>query len=378
MKKRVSELLGKLRGYINHLFYPTLFRHVFRQFLFIFISVDILVSVFFLGLRFLNMSSALLMGVSLGDLFLLTLFFMPPFFGMLFPLSLYISTYVAVSRMRSDREIVVLEGLGYRIKELYAPFFAISLAVFLFLTLNVLVFEPVSVRMAESRISKIMKSYKLSIKGDTFVDAFKGCVMYVGENDGGVLKNILIYRREAGRETIITAPKGVVKRKGGEYILHLERGHMEVSGSLGSLDVINFKEMLVGFSPSGRLSPKKLFTLKDKELDIVTLSRMIKKAEASKDAERVSELKAMLHLKISLVISALILPLIAFSVGSGRLMGVLSGVRGLFAFLVLFYGVFALFQSYGATMAASPAITSYIPDVILLFVGVSVFRRLKE
>ncbi len=379
VKTSLAKTFLRIRSRVSELYYPRLFHYVLKHFLLVFFIVSALVSSFFLGLRILGMSYALLVGVSLKELFVLSLLLLPSFFTVLFPLSVYISTYITVSRMRSDREIVVLEALGYRIRELFTPFFVASFFIFVFLLINILVFEPISTGVIKRKAERLMESYKLNIKGDTFIDAFKGCILYVAKNDGGKLTNIFLYRKEGGKVTIVTGKEGEVKRVKGDFVLVIENGTMEVSGErVGSLDFVVFNRMEAWFTPSEKFSPKKLFSIKDKELDIFSLARRAREAFSSGDVEESKALSTMLHFKISLVFSILIIPVIAFSVGSGRLFGAFSGIKGLIFFLISFYGLFAFFQEYGLTFGLPPFVSSYLPDLFMLVCGISIFKMVKE
>ncbi len=317
------------------------------------------------------MSSALLLGVSTGDLLFLTFIFLPSFITFLFPLSFYLSTYAVASRMAVDKEIIVLEGLGFKLKRLYIPFALLSILVITFLSINLFFIEPFFFKKAMGKVEKIWEKRGLFINKDTFVDIFKDSVLYIGGKDGGVFKDVFIQRKEEGREYIIIAEEGRLVNKGyGEYNMILKRGHMEIRGSNKGISIIGFDEMNMSFVISSKFLPKKLFMLKDKEMDILTLKRKINELK-SRDAERALTLEKIYYLKLSLVLSVIPLSLIGFCVGCGRTF--ISGLKGSLLFLVLFYGFFTLTHRIDTL-----PFLSFLPCAIFTVVGFLLFVFLKE
>ena len=354
-----------------------LYVYVFRHLLSLFITVNVLIFAFFMGLRILKMSYAILLGVPVETLIKISLLLLSPLSLTLFPISLYVTIYLVAARMREDKEVVLLETLGFRVKSLIIPFALFTTFVFLLMLLNLTLVEPSAFSMLKKEVGSISSSLKISFRKGSFLDLFREAVMYVGDEENGTLKDVFVNLKRGKKDIVISAAQGFLKSlPSGGYRFLLKDGHMEVKkGQV--LELVDFRTLGFKIKPSGLFSPKKLFTLKKKEMDIFSLIRAIRKARIKGDFEEVEDLENALYLKLSVVFSVVPLLFMGFSIGTGRLpWSFISGAKGLLIFLVLYYGSFSVFQGHKGHVPVW--FSCFLPNIVFLGVGLSLFLSLRE
>ena len=354
-----------------------LYTYIFRHLLSLFLTVNVLIFAFFMGLRILKMSYAILLGVPVETLMKITVLLLSPLSTTLFPISLYITVYLVAARMREDREVVVLETLGFRVKNLIVPFALFTASVFTFMLVNLIFIEPFANSALKKEVGGVKSSLKISFRKGSFLDLFREAVMYVGDEENGVLKDVFVNLKREGKDIIITATQGSLRSlPSGGYEFSLSNGHMEIKkGQV--LELVDFRSLRFKVEPSGLFSPKKLFTLKKKEMDIFSLRKAIKEARKKGDLEEVEDLENALYLKLSVVFSVIPLLFMAFSIGTGRLpWSFISGAKGLLVFLVLYYGSFSALQGHKGHIPIW--LSCFLPNLVFLGVGLFLFLSLKE
>ncbi len=330
-----------------------------------------------MGLRILRMSYAILLGVPLETLMKISILLLSPLSTTLFPISLYITVYLVAARMREDREVIVLETLGFRVRNLLIPFALFTTFVFLLMLINLVFIEPSVSSMLKREIKGVKSSMKISLGKGSFLDLFREAVVYVGDERDGVLEDVFINLKRDGKDIIITASQGSLKPlSSGGYEFSLRDGHMEMKrGQV--LELVDFRALKFKVEPSKLFSPKKLFTLKKKEMDIFSLRNAIREARDRGDFEEVEDLKNAFYLKLSVVFSLVPLLFMAFSIGTGRLpWSYISGAKGLLIFLVLYYGGFSALQGHKGHMPVW--LSCFLPNFVFLGVGLFLFLSLKE
>ncbi len=282
----------------------TLHRYVFREILKLFL-------LFFIGFSFLVLmnkaawvaKTVLGYGISPFEVAKILFKMIPSFFGVVIPVSLLLSSSVAVYLMASKNEIVVMKACGVSTWEILKPTFLLSffLSILTFFSLMYLMPRAnVSIKKQMKRL--LQKKLSLSIVPNTFSSNFPGITFYAEKTfpKRGILENFMVCAKKKSKQVTIFAKFGRIRVENGTVYLDIDNGQAQVFDwkKPSELKILKFKSYtLIVHRFAERLS---LSSPKYK-----TLPQLLKKADFSAKFE--------LFKRLALSISPLFVGLLAVS-----------------------------------------------------------------
>jgi lipopolysaccharide export system permease protein len=139
-----------------------------------------------------------------ADMFFRMIGLMVPFVVMYaLPLGMLSGVLLVLGRMSSDREITALRASGMSVAWLSAPimFFAI-LAVLLGLMINFQFMPVTRLLFLREKASVVQRNPLSFIEARTFINNFPGVILYVGEKQGDLLKDIWIWELDKQKRVV--------------------------------------------------------------------------------------------------------------------------------------------------------------------------------
>ncbi|MDA3945062.1 MAG: LptF/LptG family permease [Helicobacteraceae bacterium] len=163
--------------------------------------------------------------LSFFEMFKLYLFVLPELFFYTLPITFFIAAVLALFRLSTDNEMVILFTLGikpnYLIKVLLVPALLLSsLLVFNFFYLFPHV-KTISINFMKHKKSEA----KFNISASEFGHNFGSWLLYVGkDNEDKSFGNVVLFNKDKDEEVLISAEHATVDNTGGILRLELEKG----------------------------------------------------------------------------------------------------------------------------------------------------------
>lgn len=185
-------------------------------------------------------------GSDIGPIMSLMLNLLPHYMGLALPAAFCVGILSALSVLSRENEIDALEGAGWSVRRVGAPFIGCAV---LFAFVSILLFgvaQPYS-RYAFNEVKHVIQTagWDGRIEQGVFLDVREGLVLSASEVDasGRQLFDVFLVQQDAQRETVITAERGIVQTAPEERAVYLVLLNGEVTPSDGGL--LQFERLLL-------------------------------------------------------------------------------------------------------------------------------------
>jgi LPS export ABC transporter permease LptG/LPS export ABC transporter permease LptF len=301
---------------------------------------------------------------------------LPMALGNTIPMALLIAVLVALGRLASDREVVVMMACGISPYRLLRPVMLLGL-VAATATLYVLVsWLPDANQTYREIIARVVADRaEQQVRPRVFFEDFPNTVLYVRDvrPDGAWQEVIAADTRNPAQPTLWLARTGrmVVDRDAQTIHMVLIDGaqHTTKSADPASYEIARFKEMTLALDPQ-TVFPRTGPARGDRELTIAELQQRVAELQARNLPHHNQVIE--IHTKFSIPVACLVFALLAVGLGvtnrrDGKLASFVLGIGVIFVYYVIMFGAHAMAK--GALVPAWSA--RWIPNVVLGAVGLA-------
>lgn len=315
-------------------------------------------------------------GVPWGTILQAMATLLPMSLGLTIPMALLVAALIALGRLASDREIVVLMACGVSPFRLLRPVLLFG-AVAALATLYVLVeWIPNANQTYREIIARVVaERAEEQVRPRVFFEDFPNTVLYIREvpAGGGWRDVIAADTRNPAQPTLWVARSGrmVVDRQAQTIHLLLVDGaqHTTKGTDPAAYEIARFKEMTIALDPQ-TVFPRTGPARGEREMTIAELRAHV--AELSARGLPHHNTVIEIHKKFSIPVACLVFALLAVGLGvtnrrEGKLASFVLGIGVIFVYYVIMFGAHAMAK--GALIPAWTAM--WIPNVMLGAAGVA-------
>lgn len=317
-------------------------------------------------------------GVQFGDIALLILYLMPSFLLFTIPISLLFAIMMALGRLSTDNEIMVLRASGISLYRLARPILFAALACFVATLITSYLLVPKGNYAAKLLLHNLARQKaSLGIKEKIFIDDFKGILLYADKVPvkGNTMEGVLISDQRLGNEpsTIVAQKASLISDPDALTVtLRLENGSTNmVDKTLQKYRRMDFTVYDVKLDLGASLAGGKTEKVST-EMTASEIAEQLKKPRL-KDAD-VRELAIELHKKMSIPLSCLVFAVLAIPLGirkhrSAKSRGFAVGLMAVLAYYLLRLGGEALVE----TGKLPVWFGTWLPVVLFGIIGIHLF-----
>ncbi|PID78256.1 MAG: hypothetical protein CSA18_02420 [Deltaproteobacteria bacterium] len=292
------------------------------------------------------------------------------------PMSVMMSVFFVFIEMNSSNEILALKSGGAGVFRIFAPaaFFCLAGVIFTaFMTFYGVPWGKYSFTKEVYHIAE--NNLSIAFKEKTFLDSFKGFVLFIDKIDkhNNKISKIFIEDRKTGQSPVtITAPEGFLLKTESGYKIELLNGSIiQIFKNDLSVHKTFFDKYSFIINVPGR---KKVAGTEEKDDDEMYFDELNKYIKNFKTEHNKYYYSALLrkHEIIALPFSCFFLGMIAFSVGlknstGKKSSGILYGVL----FFILYYLLLAAGWSLGESKPeiCPPAVGMWVPNAVMFIIG---------
>jgi len=360
-------------------------RYVLEEIVYPFFGGVVFFSFVFLMSQVLRLADFMIVhGISGAIVTKLSFLFVLSFLPISIPVSFLISVLVGFGRLSGDSELVAMKSNGVSLIRMTFPvltFSAVTIALSLALNLN---WVPWGERLVKKTLIDIGNTKVVSsIQGGTFTTGFFDLLVFAESvnSETNVMKKVFIFdERDPKNPLAVVAKQGrisPVKESsdlGASIVLQLEKGNIHQSSvnddSYQKTDFGKYELYLevLGGSGSAAIKPK-MYSFHD----------LVQRIQAEKKIAKSTALRELLvefWRRISIALSPIAFVFLGVGFGTVRTRSVRAGAA-LIAFVVIFiYYLLQLGATSLAQSGAAPAgLLMQAPNVIMLAIGIWVFRK---
>ncbi len=369
-------------GYMK--FTTIISRHIIRELISPFVVSLLFLSFIFLMAKIPEFTNMIVNhNASVVSLFLLLIFSFPRFLEFIFPMSVMISVMLTFMRMAGDNEIIALKGGGVSLYRLLPPILLFCTVVTGIAFVVSIAAVPWSKHAVENKTMEIAQSsLGIALQPQVFNTDIQGMMIYISGVDSGTKKLNDVFIEDSRTKDMVvisTAPEGilVLNKALKLYTLRLYNGRINrVNISKGSVNTIFFSSYDINIDLRRIL--KNPNTQRKKELDEMNLAELKKFIDdpANSNTADLNEALMEFHGKFSLPFACLCLGILAFPLGIQSVSLKRSSGFGLgLFFFIIYYILFAVGLSAGESGAYPPFIGMWLPDFIMLSIGIYLLHR---
>ncbi|MGE0043004.1 MAG: LPS export ABC transporter permease LptF [Vicinamibacterales bacterium] len=315
-------------------------------------------------------------GVPWQTLLVLMVTLLPQALGLTIPMALLIGILVALGRLSSDRETVVMMACGvspFRLLRPIAILAAVACAATAWVMLDAIPDANQSFRETTLRI--VQDRAEQEVRPRVFFEDFPNIVLYVGEvaaGGAGWEDVVAADTRIPNQPVLYVARRGrmVVDREAKTIHMALQDGarHTTRLDDASAYEVLRFDSMIVTLDPTS-VFPREGPARGDRELSIAELRARIAEFEAQGISPHNQVME--IHKKFSIPVACLVFGLVGFGLGltnrkDGKLASFVLGIGVIFAYYVVMFTA----QSMTKGQMVPAWLAMWIPNVVLGGVGV--------
>jgi len=187
----------------------------------IFFGLYFITSIIFL-VRIASLTS--IIKINAFELFQLYIYVVPMIIFYTLPISFFVSLVLALSKLSSEYELIVITSFGLSPLKVLRFFFPITLALCATLIIISLGLMP-KVKYLNKRFLEHKKSEaSFNIKASEFAQKFDNWLIYVSEKKDKMYKNIKLFQTENQTDQFITGESAILKNDKGELKFRLTNG----------------------------------------------------------------------------------------------------------------------------------------------------------
>jgi len=159
------------------------------------------------------------------EMFKLYLFVLPELFFYTLPITFFVAAALALFRLSTDNEMVILFSLGikpsYLIKVLMVPAFLLSTLLFF----NFFFLFPHAKTLSINFMNYKKGEAKFNLSASEFGHNFGSWLLYIGkDNKDNTFGDVVLFHKDKNEEIVIGAKKATIDNSGGVLRLQLETG----------------------------------------------------------------------------------------------------------------------------------------------------------
>jgi len=322
-------------------------------------------------------------GVDLGDVGLLLLYILPPFFVFTIPMSFLLATLMAVSRLSSDSEITAMRAGGVSLFNLYPPILVISLIVSLITAGLSLYADP----WGKSGLRRLLvdlgrQKATVGIVEHVFNDAFQDLTLYVHHviPEQDLLEGVFLAdERSPGSPLIVTARTGKLGGSASATALQLD---LE-DGAMHRVDLknpaiyetVSFKRYRISIDLAKAMNEDRQEE-SYLEMDKTRLQQYIAELRQKGDSYEMRRAWTEYHRRFAIPFACVVFGLIGLPLGvspprSGRSRGFATSI----VVLCLFYLLFRAAENLSWKGVIHPLAAMWIPQAVGLLFGAYLLRK---
>jgi lipopolysaccharide export system permease protein len=224
-----------------------LLSHFFQTFLSLFFTLFFLASVIFF-IKISQLTS--LFTVTFLDLAEAYLYLLPELIVYTLPITFFVAVAMTVFKLSKENETIVLFALTLSPHKIARLFFALSLAVSLFLLLNAIIFIPIAKQLNKNFIEYKKIESKINLKASEFGQKFEDWNLFVNGAKKGEYRDIILYQnnKEQDLERFVIAKRAQIERNGSIIGIKLEQGRL-FNLHEEDLDEIGYESMKMSYRP---------------------------------------------------------------------------------------------------------------------------------
>ena len=322
-------------------------------------------------------------GVEIKDIVLLIVYSSPPYLTFTLPMAFLLSTIVVLGRLSTENEILALKASGVNLKCLFMPLVAVGTAITIFGLLNAGTLLPKSGNLFRDTLLNIVKKgISLDDKEGAFNDTLPDIVVYIDKVDAKDkhLTGILVADdRDKNVKQTISASRGIINLDPVTLDLAfiLENGNLhrwekkEDTYKNVSFKNYTFIMNLANVLPSNTFVRKRYFEMTNDEL------------RAHIAVAQTNDLKYDLLLeiykKVSIPMSSLAFVFLTVPLGiKRRVEGKFSGILYSLLLFFFYYLLMAVTENVGKSIQMPPLVTTFIPNVAIVLIGVYLIRDINH
>ncbi len=319
--------------------------------------------------------------VGLSVIGLLILYTLPFFLEFIIPMSVMMSVLLTFLRLSGDNEILALKAGGLSIYNLMPPVIIFCL-IGAFLTASMALYGLPWGRMSLKKLTYQVatSSFDIGIKERTFIDGFKGVVLYVNKVDSNTktLNNVFI-EDQSKKDAIITvvAPRGQMDSDPDKqrFLLRLYDGMLnQVDVKTRSVHTVRFATYDIFLDISKAAEAATLGSKHPEEMFFDEIQQYL--AETTEKNSKYYLTLIEFHKKFSLPFACLALGILALPLGvqsrsSKRSYGISIGIF----FFLAYYIMLSAGWVFGETGAYPPFIGMWLPNVVTTVAGLLMLHR---
>ncbi len=320
-------------------------------------------------------------GVGLKDIVLLIVYSSPPYLTFTLPMSFLLATIVVLGRLSSENETLVLKASGISMHCLFVPVTVMGVLIAFIGLLNTNFIIPRNGELFRTTLLNIVKKgIAIEDKEGIFNDTIPGVVIYIDKVDvqHKYLSGILVSDdRDKDLKQVISAKKGYINMDPVSFDLRfvLEEGNLhrweKVNDTYRNFAFKNYTYSmnLTNTMPNTRDLRKKHYEMDREELQ---------KALIQADGHQRYDILLEIAKKISIPLSSLSFIFITIPLGIRRKSeGKFSGAVYSIMIFVFYYILMVATEKIGEMVHLSPGITSFLPNIAIALLGVSLVRNMN-
>lgn len=310
------------------------------------------------------------------------------------PLGVLTGTLISLGRLSSQQEVTAMKSSGMSLYQIAAPVFLISFFGMVAGILINLEYAPKS-RIAYKRMmaSAVSKNPTEFIEKRRFISEFPGYVIYLGDQEGTVMKDFWIWQLDEKQRVrrFFRARSGDLKfdREDDSLVLTLEDGTYEERDNRdpealanASPRVLSFGKFPIRWSMSELLNEKNLKRAKIKELTFAQLMRA-RKAEIEKEKETGEGMSSMrmklqMHLQKNFAMAFSVFSLAVFGVPLAIRVGRKESYANLaiaLAIALSYYFLIIAASWFEGNQSLRPDLLIWLPNIIFQVFGFVMIRK---
>ncbi len=342
---------------------------------------------FLIQLMFQLASLVIQEGLSATAMALMFLYSLPGLLAYTLPIALLLGTIIAFGRLSSDSEIIALRASGIPSGKLVKPPLIFGTAVAAILLSFNFFMVPTCRTAADKLQSEATQSMNLVrlMRPGIFFDRIPGVLLYAGSVDpaSGRYGQVFVYQRQPDPYDTITLAEGgrTIRSEDGRTLQFLLEDGETIKFNRqapGKVETSTFavQALTVDTGPPLQAGLQKGLT----ELGTMALLGRLDLPSQSADPELARKEHSSyifeFHRRIAASLSALFFALIGLSLGMVNVRGGKGAGFSLSLLVMLGYCVtFSALSDLAMAGRANPLLAAYLPDVILLAVGLYLLKR---
>jgi lipopolysaccharide export system permease protein len=354
-------------------------RYIFREILGpFFVSLGVFTFVLLMA-RGMQMTSLIVSrGLGMDIVALLFFYVMPYFFVFTIPMATMLGILLGLLRMNSNNEITALKSSGLSLWQMLPPVAALAFLAWLAsFALSLWAMPWADYKFEQLLLQTARERADLALQDRVFLNRFPGLLIYINRlSDNGMLDDIFIIdERDGERQATIIAKSGqiVPGRQENSLTIRLHEGSIHsITPTMNAAQTATFTSydllLTMAEEAAATLGAKRV-----RDMYLSELYEYMDKNPPGGISYNLAEIE--LHSRFSMPAGCLVLALMALLLGVNARGGRSLGVVASLAVFLFYYLLLTLGRALGAIMVISPALSMWLPNLILALAGLLLFRR---